>query len=264
MKNMIMSGKKLERSVMGIDKITIRVDMKYINREFKHLYRYENNGIVKGINVINKNRYYYVNFHDCLFLDPTKRMADVILGGMYDLFLADKPLLNVEPNWNFLVNETKLSECEIFFDSINYSPFTCYESNRWNIYRNTTLYTDDFKKKYRKNGELKETQHSLICIYDRGKKIGGKDQINRLEYRLRGKYVRNLHILDLNAYFPELYHSKIFPILVWYTDRLLDQYMIEFDFEKMQSMNSGLLFILLRCQRFGILAKFHLQQDQLF
>lgn len=258
-------GTTVERWVWGIDKITIRVHKKYVNCHFKPLYFYENNGIVNGINVINHNQYYYINFHDCLFLDPSKRLSEVIIAGMYALYFAEKPLLKEEPNWKFLANETKLSECEIFFDSFNFMPYVCKESSTfWNVCKGSTLYTRDYKKKYRKNGELKETQHSLICLYNRSLKFGFPEPINRFEYRLRGKYVRNLHIVDLNSTFANLYVTKLLPIMTWYTDRLLNQNMIEFDFQMLQQTNHPLLHVLLKCKNWGRLARFYLGLDQIF
>lgn len=244
-----------QRSFMGIDKVTVRIDMKYINREFKGFYKYEGDEI-KGINVINKNRFYYINFHDCLFVNPNIMISEVIIRGLYSLFNAKRPLLKVEPTWNFIANECVLSEFEVFFDSYNYNPFTIYQSPKWRMFENSTIYSGDFEHKYKKDGRLKETQHSLICIYNRGLKIGSPENIVRFEYRLRGKYIKNLKIWELTTDFFTLYTRKLQSMLVKYTGKLIDEKMIQFHYQDLIRTNNLLMPILRETKTFRYMANY--------
>jgi hypothetical protein len=99
-------------------------------------------------------------------------------------------ITNNEPAWLDNVVEKwfksglfKLSEYELFFDFIEYNPFFCFnKSNFYNI--KGTIYTKDWKRKKDKEGNSKGVRRSLMCVYNRGKKIGSAMDIKRMEFRL--------------------------------------------------------------------------------
>lgn len=250
-------GARKKRSMFGVDKLTVRIDMNYINTHLKRLYFYEGkegleyNPGIQGINVINKNRFYYINFHDSLFKDPNSNMLQVVKEGLLRLFHHKNPLLKAYPCDNFIFNCCHLAEIEVFYDSYNFEPYQIFPSNRWNRCFETTFYTDDYKVKYRPNGEVKETFDSFPCFYDRGFKICSRDKISRLEFRFKKNYIRSLNITDINTTFYNLYNQKLFSKIVRYTDKLLDTNMIEFNYNELLQTNSQLMHVLCKTSKFG-------------
>jgi hypothetical protein len=79
----------------------------------------------------------------------------------------------------------KLDEYEIFFDFYNYNPFIRFDEKEFrHILNSNTVYSQDYKKIMRLNGEYKSSRRSLICCYDRGKKICSPINITRFELRI--------------------------------------------------------------------------------
>lgn len=248
-----MSYEKLEiGSYWGIDKVTVRVHMDYVNTEFKEHYTEEDED--DGINVINENQYYYINFHERLFQDWDFSVFNIIYNSIQSLY-TDKhfPLLKVEPTREFLLNHCKLSELEICFDFLNFYPIIPLLGLNWNRFKKTdTYYSGDYRKYYRSNGDLKDRQHSLICMYDRGLKINGiPGNLWRFEYRLTRKYIKRLTLADLLGKWSYVYDNKVFPLLVKYTDKVMNPYQQKFVFDCLYVARSPFISIFMKSKKFG-------------
>ena len=117
----------------------------------------------------------------------------------------------------------KIIEWENAIDFLDISPFTFIkiDENNNKSFRKfyDTIYSKDCKKTRRitiennkKYIELKGVQKSLICGYDKGKKIQSERQIYRLEIKFQGKYQKYLIMNYLNGTAEEAF-IKMLPIL---------------------------------------------------
>jgi len=105
-----------------------------------------------------------------------------------------------------------LDEYELYFDFYGYNPFFKFDEECFIKYKNS-VYTNDYAKIRRPNGESKGVRRSLFCYYNKGKKIRFPYQLNRLEIRIcdsRAKAILCPNDIYLSVpYFIELHGEQI-------------------------------------------------------
>lgn len=229
-----------------VDKVAFLVPLEFIDtsRESKQIYNGKGGNFIEDSNLINK-RYYYVNTHD-IEISDNENILHIVSERFIKLFYCDQPLFKELPTEDFLIKHCKLAELEIAFDFYNHQPYHFKKSKRWNICKNSTYYTDDYKIYRRKDGTINKKQSSLIIFYDRGLKIKSEESISRIEYRFKGKYMRNfISTADLYQPFYCLYTEFIYPKIIKHTPELLDKKMIRFLKSELKKNNSEFLGVLL-------------------
>jgi len=119
-------------------------------------------------------QYLFAIYHEC----PHRIIKEKLI----EYILEKTPLFKLEIAMDF--NEQKLIE-KIDLDFFN------------NPKNTKTYYSKDYKQILRKSGprkgELKQTQYSFVCIYDKTSKHGGQVPSTRLEFRYVGKYLKSFN-----------------------------------------------------------------------
>jgi hypothetical protein len=184
---------------IGIDKIALGISSAYLN------YRQSPDALKGIIDVVNWGNWSELNIqleHDGLshidFYYPLRSVIFAVYQGIsaglfkeqlaYNLCDCIKGIyLGCYQPYNFIARffDTglfKLDEYELFFDFNGYNPFFKFDGN-FKKYKGT-IYTKDGKRKKRLNGKSKGRRRSILCFYDRGKKIGIESSLHRLEFRI--------------------------------------------------------------------------------
>ena len=197
------SDKKYIKPLFGIDKISITLPREFINEE-KSFY---NTNLLTYTHI---GQYTKIHFHaECFFFDDKyKTMKENIIFYLKQLINAGfiiipiiyqnentgKIYSNDDKQWyssipentddilETVIKNMKISEVEIFYD-FDKDIFPYFDKTEYTEIEGT-LYSKDYVS--RKNYK----QKSLVCIYDKGKKLQSNDNIYRIEYRLTGKYLK--------------------------------------------------------------------------
>ena len=245
---------RIIRSISGLDKVGIRINREVCNTHFKGMYKLEGKlpgadcyGVpgVDGVNIINKGQYFYVMFHDRLFLDIHKRIIDVVQEGLIGLYNCSHPFIKYQPTIDFIAANCVFSECEFYYDFYNFKPVIQVSMDYYRIFNTTTLYSPDYRQKFNRDGSVKETFKSLIIYYDKAKHVNSPEMRYRLEFRFAKNYLKGFEFNDLYCTTQELYHNKIFKKIVRYTRKHLNADLILFDYQNMNLADSSFCEIFL-------------------
>jgi hypothetical protein len=196
------NARPLPYVISGIDKITLGIENKCLNYRkspdcLEHIIDIVSWGNWSELNIQletngNSNIDNYYPWHSVLtalqygisaglFIEPIANyLRNCISAFTY------MPLFYFIPNFIrhcFYSGLFKLDEYEIFFDFYNYDPFIRFDDTKLKRIGNS-VYTRDYKKIRRLDGEIKGSRRSLFCYYDRGKKIGSQLNVTRCEIRI--------------------------------------------------------------------------------
>lgn len=231
-----------------VDKISFRIPKSFLNidEDNKHDFFGKGGELIEGCNLINKCQYYYVMAHD-VEIEDDETIIDVVSERFMRLYNCENPLFKEKPTVGFLYVYGVISELEIAFDFYGEPPFEIRDSELWNVSHKTTYYTaSDYRVYYDRDGNRDKIQTSFLKLYDRSGKIGSEEKITRLEYSFYGKYMWNKILpTDLYMRFGDIYKSKLYPIIVKNTKKLLTKDMIRFYKKKLMSISSDFYGILL-------------------
>jgi hypothetical protein len=183
----------------GIDKISLTIETRHLNYkktpdQLIGIMDITNHGLWSKLNIQwERNGLSHIN-KVCPLYSVLDALKCGILAGLFSeevkSTLTKCMAVTNKLNWlDNIVKECfnsglfKLSEYELFFDFVEYNPFFSFDKSHFsNI--NGTIYTKDWKRKKDRNGYSKGVNRSLLCVYDRGKKIGSTTDIKRMEFRL--------------------------------------------------------------------------------
>jgi hypothetical protein len=183
----------------GIDKIALTIETRHLN------YKNTPEQLIGIMDIINRGLWSKLNIqweqnglsHIDNFCPLHSVIAALQCGISAGLFTDEVTSTLTEcmantnnPMWlDNLVNKWfysglfKFSEYELFFDFIEYNPFFHFNKSHFLNYHGT-IYTKDWKRKKDADGNSKGVRRSLMCVYDRGKKIGSTEKIRRMEFRI--------------------------------------------------------------------------------
>jgi hypothetical protein len=194
--------------VCGIDKITLGMDQKYLTcqmspPQLQGIIDIVSHGNWRELNIQNNNNgWFFINAQYPLFsvinalrfgINAGIFMPDVtnyIMGlvSRYMIgWLAPYGLINTL----FYSGLFKLDEYELFFDFVERNAIISIDENGLRHHKNS-YYTKDHKVKRRVGGRNKGVRRSLLCIYDRGLRIGSPLPIERIEFRICDDRARSI------------------------------------------------------------------------
>ncbi|QEN03347.1 hypothetical protein EW093_01035 [Thiospirochaeta perfilievii] len=232
-----------------IDQIVLKVPNEWIN--WDNIKYYETHDKITFISGLHKR----VHFHDTTIkydISIINSIFNAINENMYDKY----PLFSRSIPYDEILVYSELKLVELAFDT--YHPKFPYYIDNFNgslkhvqFYKDkpNSIYSTDYNVTYRKNGEKADQQDSFICIYDRGDRIGSPIRITRFEFRLKRKYIKEIHINDLDK-LPVGFCSHIRPLLINYTKEVLKPHSLwPINAEICKFLHPFLYNILLECNQ---------------
>jgi len=185
---------------IGIDKITLGIKSHYLNFKkspdsLSHIVDIVNHGGWSKLHIqLEENGMSNINFYNpflsviyalqlCIDnnffkIDFANVLCRCILGINYGMLFPCSMIVQF-----FETGIITLDEYELYFDFYGYNPILAFNEENYNFIQNS-VYTQDYKKYLRSDGEMKGKRRSMLCFYKRGLKIGSPYNINRLEFRL--------------------------------------------------------------------------------
>ena len=177
-----------------IDKLSLRIHQKYISST--------NLGTIEGITLVNRGNWCFIHIHSEL-LQQNVKIGHIIY--IVLLILNKLGVFNYELRGKIYDMKYSLSSVRSLL--YNYFLFSGYEvafdfdvpvgllinESEWSNYK-TSYYSKDLRtSKQMTSSGIKRfrTNKSLLCIYDRGKKIDSMSQLSRFEIRMESKYIRD-------------------------------------------------------------------------
>jgi len=201
-----------------IDKLTFTVPKQYFK---KYIFNYPDKVYNRFYYIENRKNQYFKLHIQGEFINPLVPMLDSVIVAFY--YIVKSKIFYEEINIritrileecnrfnnasillikNFKGMDFHFSELELAFDFFNCVPFIDI-NNQYFRMKKDTYYSTDYKKIYRKGfkdddsfGYIKDgVRDSIFSIYNRGKKLKIKENVWRVEWRLRD--IRSTRLLDM-------------------------------------------------------------------